>query len=183
MTTSELKPKSSNQGFTLIELIIVILIVSVLAISVFVRFNGNTGFAEYTYQARLISSLRNLQNRALFDTRENYCFQINFDLALPAFGPPTLNYTNGNGSDTCETSIDFNNPDYLTTTALEMSENDISLTTVGDNNTSFSLLRFDSYGRPFSDSTTCLNTCKITLTGEATISVCIESEGYIHACE
>jgi MSHA pilin protein MshC len=173
-----------SKGFTLIELIIVIILISILSISVFSRFSGTSGFAEYTYQARLVSALRNMQTRAMHDNRDGYCFKINFDSTDAAFGPPILDYTSGTPGTvdaTCSNSIDFNNPDYLTTSTTEMSAEGVGLST----QPTFNFIDFDSLGRPIDsdDALTCNARCKITLTGESSVSVCIESQGYIHACE
>jgi MSHA pilin protein MshC len=122
-----------------------------------------------------------MQTRAMHDNRDDYCFKINFDnSSMPAFGPPTLTYAPiGNKVDTCSNTIDFTNPDYLTTSATEMSKEGVSLST----SPNFGYIDFDGLGRPTQDSADCSASCKITFTGEATVSVCIESEGYIHACE
>lgn len=167
-----------QKGFTLVELIIVIILISILSVSVFSRFTGTSGFTEYTYQARLISALRNMQTRAMHDSRDGYCFKININTSTAAFGPPTLSYTSGSSADTCGNSIDFNNPDYLTTSASEMSDEAVLLST----QPSFDFIDFDDLGRPTVDSADCSAGCKITLTGESAVSVCIESEGYIHGC-
>ena len=173
-----------HNGFTLVELIVVIILISILSVSVFTRFSGKSGFFEYTFQARLISTLRNMQTRAMHDTRNDYCFQINFDSTTPAFGPPTLNYVSDTASDkeaTCETDIEFGNPEYLTTNATEMTDAGVSLSTLP----SFNFISFNSLGQPI-DATgelTCSGQCKIVLTDEQAVSVCIESQGYIHACE
>jgi len=174
------KPK----GFTLIELIIVIILISILSVSVFTRFSGTSGFAEYTYQARLVSALRNMQTRAMHDNRDGYCFQINLNTTVAAFGPPVLDYISGNpgtAEATCSNSIDFNNSEFLRTSATEMSDEEVSLSTTP----SFDFISFDSLGRPIDNANnlTCDSTCKITLTGETAVSVCIESQGYVHACE
>ena len=172
-----------HKGFTLVELIIVIILISILSVSVFSRFSGTSGFAEYTYQARLISTLRNMQTRAMHDNRDVYCFQINFDTATAAFGPPKMSYTSGSATDTCDSAIEYANPKYLTTTASEMSDAGVSLSTQGDGAVSFAYLRFDDLGRPTTDSTSCSPNCKITFSDETTASVCVESQGYIHACD
>lgn len=169
-----------NIGFTLVELIVVIILISILSVSVFSRFSGTSSFSEYTYQARLISVLRNMQTRAMHDTRNDYCFQVNLGTTTPAFGPPTLSYTTGNAADTCFTDIDFTNAAYLATSATEMSDAEVSLSTLPF----FSFIAFNSLGQPVdSDGLhTCVSQCKITLTGKVAVSVCIESEGYIRAC-
>jgi MSHA pilin protein MshC len=174
-----------HKGFTLVELIIVIILIGILSVSVFSRFSGTSGFAEYTYQARLISALRNMQTRAMHDNRDGYCFKINIDKSNTAFGPPALDYITGSFSAvnaTCSSSIDFSNPDYLTTSATEMSSEGVSLSTQPN----FDFIDFDSLGRPNNNNggPDCSSTnCKITLTGESAVSVCVESQGYIHACE
>jgi MSHA pilin protein MshC len=169
-------------GFTLVELVVVIVLISILSVTVFSRFSGTSGFSEYTYQARLISVLRNMQTRAMHDTRDEYCFQIN--LYSDAFGPPALSYTTGSASDTCQTNIDFDNPAYLSTSATEMADAGVSLLTEPNLN----FIAFNSLGQPVDGAGLLAcdsennKVCKITITGEKAVSVCIESEGYIRAC-
>jgi MSHA pilin protein MshC len=173
-----------HKGFTLVELIIMIILISVLSVSVFSRFSGTSGFSEYTYQARLVSGLRNMQTRAMHDARGVYCFQINLDSVTPAFGPPALDYISDTASAkeaTCDTDIEFGNPEYLTTNASEMTDAGVNLSTLPG----FSFISFNSLGQPVdaAGELTCSNQCEIILTGESAVSVCIESQGYIHACE
>jgi MSHA pilin protein MshC len=186
MIINKLPIHKKSTGFTLVELIVVIVLISVLSVTAFSRFVGTSGFAEYTYQARLVSALRNMQTRAMHDNRDDYCFQINLITTTAttgaAFGPPILDYVTedpGTADATCSSSIDFSHPDYLKTSATEMSSEDVTLSTEPN----FSFINFDDLGRPKVGSADCSATCKITLTGESAVSVCIESEGYIHACE
>ena len=171
-----------NSGFTLVELIITIILISILSVSVSSRFSGKTGFSEYTYQARLISVLRNMQTRAMFDNRSDFCFKVNFKTTLPAFGPPKLSYAPvGDTTETCQNDIDFTHPSYLVTTETEMTQADVSMSATS-NSVAFNFINFDNLGRPSTDGPTCDTVCIISLTGESTVSVCVESEGYIHAC-
>lgn len=171
---------SKRAGFTLIELIVVIIILGILTVSVFTRFDGTSGYAEYTYQARLISSLRNMQQRAMQDTRQDYCFQINFSSSPAAFGPPTLSYNPGDSAVTCSSSIDHSNPDYLTTSTSEMSDEGVAFGSLP-----FNFIGFDSLGRPLTDDSgtpNCVSGCQVDFVAQETVSVCVESEGYIHVC-
>lgn len=179
MLLNKLTNHNKNIGFTLVELVIVIILISTLSVLALSRYSSTSTFSEYTYQARLVSVLRNMQTRAMHDTRDGYCFQINFDNSSAAFGPPALNYTTGSAVDTCRTSIDFTNASYLTTSAIEMTDSEVSLSTLPI----FDFIAFNSLGQPVdAGELACSSQCKITLTGESTVSVCIESEGYIHAC-
>ncbi|WP_088329524.1 prepilin-type N-terminal cleavage/methylation domain-containing protein [Lacimicrobium sp. SS2-24] len=178
-----------SAGYTLLELIVVITVLGVLAVSAYSRFQGSDGVAEYTYQARLVGALRNMQTRAMQDTRPGYCYQINFDTASPGFGPPTMSYAAGGGvteqSQSCTTGIDFTAPSYLRTDADEMSQNNVGLSALSGSS-AVSHIGFDSMGRPVNNTQqlicTSSNGCRITFSGTASVRVCVESQGYIHAC-
>jgi MSHA pilin protein MshC len=173
-----------QRGFTLIELMVVIIVLGVLAVSAVSRFD-NSGFAEYAYQSRLISSLRAVQQRAMQDTRDNYCFQINFDSAAQAFGPPTLSYRNNTTAEhsaTCSTSIDGTTPEFLRASNGELQQDGIVMTMEDSGNGTFNYLGFDSFGRPLTDISSCQTLCSITFQGSQSPAVCIASEGYIYEC-
>ena len=179
MLLKRLTNHCKNSGFTVVELVIVIILISSLSVLALSRLTSTSTFSEYTYQARLVSVLRNMQTRAMHDTRNDYCFKINFDNSSAAFGPPTLNYITGSAVDTCLTSIDFTNASYLTTSLIEMTDAKVSLSTLPN----FNFIAFNSLGQPVdAEELTCISQCEIILTGESAVSVCIESEGYIHAC-
>jgi len=201
-----------TQGFTLVELILVMIIISALAVYAYPRFSGKSGYSEFTLQARLISALRHMQTRAMQDTRADFCYQINLinqvaggNIIFPTFGPPKLEYIDdGEGaflpSNTCSLDIEFNhpelNPENLRTSFNEMNEEGVSMEAKARNETEGSdvnvnFVKFTHLGRPIVDSDpasdpviSCINTCKITFTGTSgdKASICIESQGYIHAC-
>ncbi|MDM7859138.1 type II secretion system protein [Alteromonas sp. ASW11-36] len=174
---------SSQSGFSLVELITVILLIGILSVVAIARFSDSTGFAEFTYQNRLISALRNMQQRAMQDSRSGFCYQINIvsGAVSPAFGPPSTNYTAGNQANTCASNIDANT-DFLATTSTEIAEQGltISITDNGNNNVTF--IGFDGLGRPQSNISNCFAGCRVNFVGETRASVCIESQGYVHAC-
>lgn len=65
-----------NQGFTLIELIVVIIVIGVLSVTVLPKFFSSKGYQEYTYQAQIISALRNIQLRAMQQSHTVNCHQV-----------------------------------------------------------------------------------------------------------
>lgn len=181
----------SNQGFTLIELMLTMIIISILAAYAYPRFSGTSGYSEFTYQARLLAAMRNMQQRAMQDTRSGYCFRMILDTTNSDFGPPSF----ATQSSTCGTSVyhDENpahkNPDYLRTgktgSDYEMAKEGVTLTAVsGASN--ITLIGFDSLGRPINSAgnPACAAGCTITLTGRDSdeAKVCVEREGYIHGC-
>ena len=174
-----------QRGFTLLELIVVIIIIGILAVSAASRFDSS-GFAEYSYQSRLLSALRAMQQRAMQDTRAGYCFQINFDTSDPAFGPPTLSYFNDSASEhaaTCSSTIDFTTAEFLRTSSSEIANDGVVMTTSDVNIGTLNFIRFDNFGRPLTNVGSCQVQCRVTFQGQQASAVCLESQGYIHECE
>ena len=165
------------------------LILSALVVFANARFGGSSGYDEYAYQARLISVLRNMQTRAMNDTRDGYCFQINFDNVNDAFGPPTLDYI-GLAATTCSTTIDVGNTlsganknrfQHMYALAAELNEDNVDMAARNSAGTTINNIRFDSLGRPTPQLGNCSSGCTIEFTSSvSTARVCVESEGYIH---
>ncbi|GGF82896.1 type II secretion system protein [Alteromonas lipolytica] len=178
----------TGRGFTLVELITVIVLIGILAVVAGTRLQTRQGYSEYAYQDRLVSALRNMQTRAMQDTRSGFCFRLNFVYgANSTYGPPSLNYSPGNGAATCAAGIAANAPAYLSTLSTELSDESITLSSSDGANLNFSFMGFDALGRPYNDldnSPDCDtgSPCRITFTGETSVAVCVEEEGYIHAC-
>ena len=162
----KIKKNSLQLGFTIIELVIVILILGIMAVSVVPKFFTSTGFQEYTYQAEIITKLRSIQLRAMQQTDStdsNICHTVL--VTEGALGvPKDCDLTLADG---------WQGEDELTeepgTTNVKVEDgHEVTFAPIAF---SFS---FDSMGRP-----SC-SPCLITVVGDSTLTIKIESEGYIH---
>tara|TARA_R110000744_G_scaffold76431_8_gene151470 strand:- start:2492 stop:3001 length:510 start_codon:yes stop_codon:yes gene_type:complete len=153
--------KTLMGGFTLIELIIVIIILGILTITVAPKFFTSKGFSEYAYRTDVIAKLRLIQTKAMQQTNSGYCHSVL--VTATKLGTP----------ENCGSSPSFAAPWQDSASKLQIDSNDNI--TFGTNFTGNSF-SFDSMGRP-----SCAAPCIITISGEQSISVQIEAEGYIHA--
>jgi MSHA pilin protein MshC len=128
-----------------------------MATTVIPKFFNSTGFQEYTYQAEVITKLRSIQFRAMQQTNSSECHKV--FVTENALGiPQNCDETSGNWqSDT--TSIIIQDGHDVT---FDVSSGDYSLI-------------FDNMGRP-----TICTPCLITVLGDSTLTIKVESEGYIH---
>ena len=170
---------NKNQtGFTLIELITVIILIGILAVAVFPKFYGTASYEAHTHRAQLISALRLTQQRAMqqTDNSDGYCHQLIFDndSSVSRYGVP-------NRLDCSVTSFAGWEPD-ATGFAVEK-RYQVSFGINGKANPS--AITFDSMGRPVSNSTVannCSGGCIIDVESSVeTLQIKIESEGYVHA--
>jgi len=67
-----------SQGFTLIELVAVIVLMGVLAAYVAPKFTGSAGIAEYTLRDQIVSTLRFAQQRAMYD-HSGACYGVSIN--------------------------------------------------------------------------------------------------------
>lgn len=184
--TSQKSLKYQQSGFTLVELVAVIIVMAILAVTVAPKFIGRDNYDAYTYRSQLISSLRLTQQRAMQNQRPNICHQFLIDTfnGNMQAGVPDNNacgaspeFTQSAESNGDLTRVEVDTRDYAT------------FTLNGDDEAA---LTFDSLGRPSGDCVTEINLgfftttvpgCTITVTSLETASLCIESEGYIHNIE
>ncbi|TWX72711.1 prepilin-type N-terminal cleavage/methylation domain-containing protein [Colwellia sp. C1TZA3] len=152
------------QGFTLIELIIVIIILGILSVTVAPKFFTAKGFSEYGYRSDVIAKLRLIQTKAMQQTQSSYCHRVL--VTATKLGTPD--------DDECAVSPNFGEPWVDSVTRVKVNNQDnITFSTSNMTDDYFS---FDSMGRP-----SCAAPCIITINGEQSLSVQIEAEGYIHA--
>lgn len=72
------------QGFTLVELVTVMILLGILATVVLPRFSSRDGYAEYAVRDQFISAFRYAQQRAMYD-HSGTCYRLNIDAV--GFGP------------------------------------------------------------------------------------------------
>ncbi|MBL4899230.1 MAG: type II secretion system protein [Colwellia sp.] len=157
------KPLFKSIGFAIIELIVVILIISILAVTIAPKFFDSNGYEKFTYQAEIITKLRSIQLRAMQQTNSSECHTVlvtEVTLGIPENCDLTLtDGWQGENKVTGESG----------TTNIKIEDNhEVTFAPTG-----FSFT-FDSMGRPSCTS------CLITVIGGSTLTIKIESEGYIH---
>jgi len=160
-----------QHGFTIVELVTVIILIGILAVAVLPKFDGTASYEAHTHRAQLISALRLTQQRAMQQTNNNdgYCHQIAFDNVKARYGvPDRLN---------CAVTT-FSNTWQPDATGFEVdSKYEVSFQINGVANPS--VVVFDSMGRPQGN---CFGGCIINVTSSVeTLTIKIESEGYVHA--
>lgn len=152
-------------GFTLIELIIVIIILGILSATVTPKFFTSKGFSEHAYRSDVIAKLRLIQIKAMQQTGDNAldCHQVlitSTKIGAPDDCDDTPSFTSDWDASKQATGIEINSSDNVS----------FSSNVAGN---SFS---FNSLGRP----SPCAP-CEISIIGEQTLKIKIEAEGYIHA--
>jgi len=156
----------NHKGFTLIELIIVVILIAIMAATVVPKFLSSKGFEEYTYRDELIIKLRAIQLRTMQQANGSTCQSIKVTSSIIGLLATTPNAA------TCEASYEGES-----TTASINDNHNVSFT-VSEGLSSFS---FSSLGKPVG--CTPVNSCEITVTvtGESALAIKINLEGYIYA--
>lgn len=169
----------NNKGFSLIELIVVIILISILAVSVAPKFDGTASYEAHTHRAQLISALRLTQQRAMQQTNstDGFCHQIVFDDVATRYGIPDR-------LDCDNTTFPLPLSDWVpdATGHLVDSRYQVSFVVIDKNGTTLNnpqKVAFDWMGRP---SGACEGGCEINVVrpSETTLKITIEPEGYIH---
>ncbi|NRA54587.1 MAG: type II secretion system protein [Gammaproteobacteria bacterium] len=149
----------NQRGFTLVELVMTMILISILAVTVLPKLFGPSEFAVYAIRDQLIGQLRLSQLQALNrrGTTQNLLVKPDkFGLARSTTDTET------------QLSSDENSIVDLDGVSIKLgASNDFSL-------------RFDSHGKITAGSVSCDGGCTLTLIGSETLKITIESEGYVH---
>ncbi|MFN3018904.1 Tfp pilus assembly protein FimT/FimU [Vibrio coralliilyticus] len=152
------------RGFTLIELIMVIVLLAVVSVYAASRYVGKSSFDAQLMEEAVLSSLRLTQLRAM--NRNGLCGRWIVD------GNKAIDMAASITSGACTTTFPANTND---SSFVDANEDGVSLTISSGN-----FIDFDSLGRPSQCST---NACTVTIQGQSGTSrfICINSEGGIFA--
>lgn len=164
--------RTKCNGFTMIELIVVILMLGIMAVTIVPKFFNSNGFEEYSYQKEVIAKLRTIQIRAMQQTDgadSTICHTVL--VTETALGIPEDCVLSGTANWQGEIINEPSAPNEPGNTNVEIQRGHKVTFPSPSGNYSFT---FDSLGKP--DCTDCL----ITINGETDLFVAIESEGYIH---
>ncbi|TKF32749.1 type II secretion system protein [Enterovibrio norvegicus] len=154
-----------NKGFTLVELITVIVLIGIISVFAVPRLSGSEAFSVMGARDAGLSVARQVQLRAM--QQEDPSDRCN---ALFA----TATRMGGSSDTDCQWQDDRSD-------VVDLSDSQVRISPVHT-------FYFDLLGRPVSADKTRLCTdasgCKITLTQSASsASICLNSEGYFYACD
>ncbi len=152
-----------QRGFTLVELVTVIIVIGILAVSIIPRFDGTDAYEANTHRAQLISALRLTQQRAMQQTSDTFCNHLLIE--EKQYGVP----------DRTDCSIIIFPSSWVPDATGHVVDTRYNITF----STSPKIIGFSSMGRPLND---CAGGCTISVNSEdETLDIIVKSEGYIHA--
>ncbi|BFL82125.1 type II secretion system protein [Shewanella baltica] len=155
---------SKQAGFTLVELVTTIILISILAVIVLPRLFTQSSYSAYSLRNELISELRQVQQKALNNT--DRCFRV----TVSGTGYQVSQFSARNGAVCSGTAL---SPNPLYSQAFQ---GGAQLVLVSTNSSNFSL-DFDIDG---STSLACNGPC-INVIANDTVMINVSSEGYIYA--
>jgi MSHA pilin protein MshC len=157
-----------NKGFTLIELIVVIIIMGILSVTVLPNFFTSKGYEEYSYRGEVITKLRSIQLRAMQQSSAQApCVALDND----HLGVPSVFLSSCTGAFSFDSDYGQNVDDTL---EVKVDSNHQVVFSMDTGSVPFG---FDKWGKP---TTGCSGGCVIAIQGQDLLKIQIESEGYIH---
>lgn len=157
-------PMARQVGFTLVELVTTIILISILAVVVLPRLFTQSSYSAYSLRNEFIAELRQVQQKTLNNT--DRCFRV----TVSNTGYQVSQFSTRNEAVCSGTAL---SPNPLYTQAFQ---GGAQLVLVSTNSSNFSL-DFDSNGRLFPS---CNGDC-IRVTANDTVMINVSSEGYIYA--
>ncbi len=167
-----------RNGFTLIELIVVLVLLSVLVVTVAPNINNTSDYTYATQRDQILSLLRNVQQRAMQNTQ------------LDAVGRETCHFVNLHTDKIGLSATNSDGTCNLASMAVALGdiddflliEVDPTYTALNDSSDTVSEIGFNYLGQPhYLDSGRKIQS-RFEISLSDNYKVCIESEGYIHAC-
>ncbi|WP_261923808.1 prepilin-type N-terminal cleavage/methylation domain-containing protein [Shewanella sp. NFH-SH190041] len=149
-------------GFTLVELVATVVLLSILAVAVGARLVSVGSVSSYTLRDEFISELRKAQLMAMNNT--DRCYRV----AVTAQGYRIIHYADRLANNSCSGTVERTEP-------LQAFGGGTFLTLLQNSQNTFNL-DFDRDGRTYPP---CNGNC-IEVEGEEPTLIAIESEGYIH---
>ncbi|MBU1620542.1 MAG: type II secretion system GspH family protein [Gammaproteobacteria bacterium] len=178
--------RKTSTGFTLVELIIVIVLLGIVSATALPKLFGNAGTDEITAQDQMISVLRRMQIQAMQQTNTaTFCHQLiltQTQLGFPNVLPcdPTETNTQLTAAANQNSGLQFMRP---ANSSLGLSLFNTALPAGGTSQTLPFLFRFNSLGQPVTNAGAVISSgLRIEITDVVTYRICIEREGYIHPC-
>ena len=155
------------RGFTIIELIIIIVIIGILTVTAAPQLFGKSKFAHRGVQSQIIAQLRLAQLKALNDRSGCYALHINSN----SIGIYQTTAT----ADGCESTYTLYDSSAIS---------DDVVVTIGGNSSSSNTLKvlLDGKGRPSGGNCSRGSQCVMNIVVDELAQVCFESEGYVHDC-
>ncbi|MBV7317387.1 Tfp pilus assembly protein FimT/FimU [Shewanella sp. NIFS-20-20] len=149
-----------TQGFTLIELVVTIMLISILSVTVLPRLLSTDSVSAYTVRDELVAELRKVQLMAL--NNSDRCYRV----AISPLGYQVLHY-----SDACGGTL-------ARSESVQAFERD-TIVTFNATGSRHVDLDFNNLGQV---SPSCAGPC-LTITASDIVGISIESQGYIHDSE
>lgn len=164
---SSIKSNSSTKGFTLIELVIVIIVLGVLAAIAVPKFIGKSSFEDYTVQDQLLARLRLVQLQNMnadpsASTSSNACYWV-VVTANCFYNDHTIRNSSGDCASPATKNI-----------CQDDSFNEFNIISYSSNMLNPDNYLFDQQGKLVEGGFV------IAINGQHELSIGINSEGYVH---
>lgn len=152
-----------HAAFTIIELIVILVIIGILAVTVAPKLLGKNEFAAVAVRDQIIAQLRLGQLRAMND--RSACYAVRVSSSIIGLYQQA-NCTGG----------------FVVDSATELEGGvSVSIGTASTTLTTLNIL-FDGTGRPNGGHCSADSRCTLTVSAGNTAKACFEAEGYVHGC-